>query len=60
MASSSLGGLFLSLLFLSVLREQLLVLLEAFTGCLVAANNFGLVLSLSAETGLGDQALDLG
>ena len=60
MASGSLGGFLLSLLLLSVLGEQLLVLLEAFTGCLVAANNFSLVLSLSAETGLGDQALDLG
>ena len=60
MASGSLGGLLLSLLLLSVLREQLLVLLEAFAGCLVTANNFSLVLSLSAETGLGDQALDLG
>ena len=60
MASGSLGGFLLSFLLLSVLGEQLLVLFEAFTGCLVAANNFGLVLSLSAETGLGDQALDLG
>jgi hypothetical protein len=52
-----LGGGFL---FLGVGGEELFVLLEAVAGGLVAANDFSLVLSLSAETGLGDQALDLG
>ena len=59
-SGGSLGSLLLSLLLFSVLGEQLLVFLETITSCLVATNNFSLVLSLSAETGLGDEALDLG
>ena len=53
-------GLLLGFLFLGVLGEQLLVLLKTFTGGLVATDNLSLVLSLSAKTGLGDEALDLG
>ena len=53
-------GLLLGFLFLGVLGEQLLVLLETITGGLVTADYLSLVLSLSAETGLSDEALDLG
>ena len=57
---SDLYGLLLGFLFLGVLGEQLLVLLETITGGLVTADYLSLVLSLSAETGLSDEALDLG
>ena len=57
---SDLCGLLLGFLFLGVLGEQLLVLLETITGGLVTADYLSLVLSLSAETGLSDEALDLG
>lgn len=57
---SDLCGLLLGFLFLGVLGEQLLVLLETITGGLVTADDLSLVLSLSAETGLSDEALDLG
>lgn len=57
---SDLCGLLLGFLFLGVLGEKLLVLLETITGGLVTADYLSLVLSLSAETGLSDEALDLG
>lgn len=57
---SDLCGLLLGFLLLGVLGEQLLVLLETITGGLVTADYLSLVLSLSAETGLSDEALDLG
>ena len=57
---SDLCGFLLGFLFLGVLGEQLLVLLETITGGLVTADYLSLVLSLSAETGLSDEALDLG
>lgn len=56
----SLCGLLLGFLFLGVLGEQLLVLLKTITGGLVTADNLSFVLSLSAETGLSNEALDLG
>lgn len=58
--TSGLGGLLLGLLLFSVLREKLFVLLKTFAGRLVTADDFSLVLSLSADTGLSDEALDLG
>ena len=57
---SDLCGLLLGFLFLGVLGEQLLVLFETITGGFVTADYLSLVLSLSAETGLSDEALDLG
>ena len=57
---SDLCGLLLGFLLLGVLGEQLLVLLETIAGGLVTADYLSLVLSLSAETGLSDEALDLG
>lgn len=57
---SDLCGFLLGFLFLCVLGEQLLVLLETITGGLVTADYLSLVLSLSAETGLSNEALDLG
>ena len=57
---SGLCGLLLGFLFLGVLGEQLLVLFKTITGGLVAADYLSFVLSLSAETGLSDETLDLG
>jgi hypothetical protein len=58
--TSGLGGLLLGLLLFGVLREKLFVLLKTIAGRLVTADDFSLVLSLSADTGLSDEALDLG
>lgn len=55
-----LGGVFLGLLLLSVLREELFVLLVGGTGVLVAVDGLLLDEVLAAETGLGNHALDVG
>lgn len=56
----SLGSGLLGLLLLSVLGEELLVLLNILAGGLVAVDVIGLDGVLAAETGLGDETLDLG
>ena len=57
---SLLCSLLLSLLLLGIGGEELFVLLKVLTSGLVTTNDLSLVLVLSAETGLGDETLDLG
>jgi hypothetical protein len=54
------GSVLLGLLLLSVLGEELLVLLDSGTGVLVAVDGLALDEVLAAETGLGDHALNVG
>ena len=57
---SLLCSLLLSLLLLGIGGEELFVLFKVLTSGLVTTNDLSLVLVLSAETGLGDETLDLG
>jgi hypothetical protein len=50
----------LGLLLFGILRKEFLVLLNIFTSSFVTVNNSSFVLSLTAETGLSNEALDLG
>lgn len=54
------GSFLLGLLLLSVLGEELLVLLNVGTGSLGTVDGLGLDGVLAAETGLGDHALNVG
>lgn len=50
----------LGLLLFGILREEFFVLLKIITSSLVTVNNSCFVLSLTAETGLSNESLDLG